>query len=188
LLTPQQYLAIERAADFRSEFHQGEMFAKSGASWEHILVKDSLARETGIQLKEGPCRVLTSDQRVKVSATGLYTYPDMLVVGDEPEFEDEVFDTLLNPRVVVEVLSDSTERYDRGKKFAHYRQVPSVQEYVLVERDRPLVERNVRQADGSWVLTVVGDAERTFSFGTIPVRVALEEIYRGVTFPENPGR
>ncbi len=183
-LTPQEYLARERRADFRSEFYRGEMFAMAGATWEHTLIKDNLAGETRNHLKGGPCRVLTSDLRVKVSATGLYTYPDIVVVCDEPQFEDNMFDTLLNPRVVVEVLSDSTEKYDRGTKFAHYRQIPSVQEYVMVTQDRPLIERYVRQDDGTWVLTVFSDLEQTFAFGCIDVQVALADIYRGVAFPE----
>jgi Uma2 family endonuclease len=188
LLSPQEYLARERAADIRSEYYRGETFAMAGASWEHTLIKDNLARETGNQLAGGPCRVLTSDLRVKVSATGLYTYPDMVVVCDEPQFEDKVLDTLLNPRVIVEVLSDSTEKYDRGVKFAHYRQLPSVQEYVLVAQDRPLVERYVRQADDTWVLTAFSEMPRTLAFGTVPAQVALADIYRGVTFPETPSR
>jgi Uma2 family endonuclease len=188
LLTPQEYLARERAADFRSEFYAGEMFAMAGASWKHTLIKDNLAREAGNQLKDGPCRVVTSDLRVKVDATGLYTYPNVVVVCDEPQFEDTVQDTLLNPRTIVEVLSDSTEKYDRGAKFGHYRQLPSVQEYVLVAQDRTLVERYLRQADGTWVLTAYSDPAQTFVFESIPVRIPLADIYRGVEFPEMPGR
>lgn len=188
LLSPQEYLAQERLADLRSEFYRGEMFAMAGATWDHTLVKDNIAREAGNQLKGGPCRVLTSDLRVKVNATGLYTYPDIVVVCEEPQFEDEVLDTLLNPRTIVEVLSDSTEKYDRGLKFAHYRQLPSVQEYVLVAQDRPLVERYVRQADGTWVLTAFNDLAQTFAFGSLPVQIALTEIYRGVEFPETASR
>ena len=187
LLSPQEYLTLERQADVRSEYHRGGIFAMAGASWEHTLIKDNLAGEAGNQLKSGPCRVLTSDLRVKVNATGLYTYPD-IVVCEEPQFEDKVMDTLLNPRVVVEVLSDSTEKYDRGVKFAHYRRLPSVQEYVLVAQDRPLVERYVRQADDAWVLTAFSTMTQTFAFGTIPVQVALADIYRGVEFPESSGR
>ena len=188
LLTPQEYLARERQADFRSEYYRGEMFAMSGASWEHTLIKDSLASEAANQLKSGPCRVLTSDLRVKVQATDLYTYPDMVIVCAEPLFEDDTFDTLLNPRVVVEVLSPSTEKYDRGTKFAQYRQLPSVQEYVLVAQDRPLVERYVRQTDETWVLTAFSDLTQTFAFGAVPVQVPLAEIYRGVAFPETTNR
>jgi Uma2 family endonuclease len=188
LLSPAEYLERERRADWRSEFYRGEMFAMAGASWEHTLIKDNLAREAGNHFKDGPCHVATSDLRVKVSVTGLYTYPDLVIVCDQPQFEDQVQDTLLNPRVIVEVLSDSTEKYDRGTKFAHYRQLPSVEEYVLVAQDRPLVERFVRQTDDSWVLTAFGDLSGTFEFGSIAAAIPMAEIYRGVQFPENPSR
>jgi Uma2 family endonuclease len=187
LLSPQEYLDLERQAEFRSEYYRGEMFAMAGASWEHTAIKDNLAGETRNQLKGGPCRARTSDIRVKVNATGLYTYPDMVVVCGEPQFEDSAVDTLLNPRVIVEILSDSTEKYDRGAKFGHYRQVPSIQEYVLVAQDRPLVERFVRQPDNSWVLTAFGDMAQTFDFETIPVQVTMAEIYRDVKFPDAQG-
>ena len=188
LLTPEEYLARERAADFRSEYFRGEMFAMSGASWEHNLIKENLAGETRNQLKGGPCLVVSSDQRVKISATGLYAYPDLVVVCDEPRLEDEFLDTLLNPRVIVEVLSDSTEKYDRGTKFAHYRQLPSVREYVMVSQDRLLVERFVRQPDDTWLLAEFSGLTATFEYGTIDARVPLSEIYRGVNLPVNPER
>ncbi len=192
LLSPREYLERERRAAQRSEFYRGEIFAMSGASWEHTLVKDNLARKAGNQLKAGPCRVVTSDLRVKVDASGLYTYPDIVIVCDAPQFEDEVVDTLLNPRVIVEVLSDSTEKYDRGLMFANYRQLPSLKEYVLVAQDRPLVERYVRQDDATWVLTAFADPAQTFAFGSIDVQITLADIYRGVQFresasPDNPG-
>src|SRR5947209_5769250 len=114
LLSSQEYLVRERAADFRSEYYRGEMFAMAGARFEHSLIKDHIAREAGNQLRGGPCQVVTSDLRVKVNVTGLYTYPDLVIVCDEPQFEDAVRDTLLNPRVIGEVLSESTEKYDRG--------------------------------------------------------------------------
>jgi Uma2 family endonuclease len=185
-LTPQEYLALERLAEFKSEYLRGEVFAMAGASYKHTLAKDNLAGETRNQVKNGPCRVLTSDMRVRVDATGLYTYPDIAIVCDEPRFEDEVLDTLLNPRALVEVLSDSTEKYDRGAKFGHYRQIPSLQEYVLVAQDQPLVERYVRQADDSWLLTVFQGLEQTFAFATVPVQVPLAEIYSGVSFSDRP--
>src|SRR5581483_8514282 len=162
LLTPQEYLARERRAEYRSEYYRGEMFAMAGASRAHTLIKDNVAAETRSQLKGGPCSVYTSDLRVKVEATGLYTYPDVVIACDEEQFEDNAFDTLLNPRAIVEVLSDSTEKYDRGTKFDHYREVPSLQEYVLIAQDRPRVERYVRQADGTWGLSVIKDLAQTF--------------------------
>jgi Uma2 family endonuclease len=187
-LTPAEYLALERKAAFKSEFYRGEMFAMAGASEEHCLIKDNLAGEARYQLKGGPCRVVTSDLRVKVDATGLYTYPDVVIYCDRPQFEDNVLDTLLNPRAIVEVLSDSTEKYDRGAKFAQYRQIPSLQEYVLVAQDQPLVERYVRQPGGDWLLTEFAGREREFAFASVPARVPLAEIYRDITFPETPPR
>lgn len=187
-LTPQEYLALERKAEFKSEFFNGEMFAMAGASHHHSLVKDNIAGETRPQLKNGPCRAVTSDQRVKIDATGLYTYPDVVIICGEAQFDDDVLDTLLNPHALVEVLSDSTEKYDRGTKFRHYRQIPSLQEYVLVAQDEPSVERYVRQPDGSWLMTAFTGLESTFAFASVPVRIPLAEIYAHVKFPENPGR
>ena len=131
---------------------------------------------------------MTSDLRVKVDSTGLYTYPDVIVVCEKPRFEDDMFDTLLNPLCLAEVLSDSTEKYDRGAKFKHYRQVPSLQEYILVAQDEPLVERHVRQPNGDWLMTEFRGLEQTLAFTSIPVKIALADIYRGVEFPENAGR
>ena len=179
-LSPQEYLALERQAEVRSEFFDGEMFAMSGASYEHTLIKDNLARETGNQLMGGPCHVLTSDMRVKIKKTGLYTYPDVVVVCSEPEFEDGYFDTLLNPRVIVEILSDSTEKYDRGAKFGHYQELPSVQEYVLICQNRDRIERYVRQTDDSWHLQMFKDQSGVFAFGTIDVKIPTAQIYSGV--------
>jgi Uma2 family endonuclease len=185
-ISPEEYLARERRAEFRSEYYRGEVFAMAGASDEHCGIKDNLAREAGNQLKGGPCRVRTSDLRVKVHATGLYTYPDMVIYCDKPQFEDANVDTLLNPSVVVEVLSESTEKYDRGKKFGHYRQIPSLQEYILVAQDQPLMERFVRQPDGAWSLTVFEGLASVFEFASVPVRVPLTDVYDGVEFPAPP--
>lgn len=188
LLTPQEYLARERRAEFRSEFYRGEMFAMAGASWEHCLITDNMARETGNQLKGGPCRVVTKDMRVRVEATGLYTYPDIVIICDQPRFEDNVLDTLLNPTALVEVLLESTERYDRGDKFAQYRRIPSLREFVLVAQDRVRIERYVRQPDDNWLLTEFADANGTFEYTSVPARISIAEIYRGVEFPETPPR
>jgi len=188
LLTPQEYLALERKAEFRSEYYRGEMRPMPRTNYWHSLIKTNLACETGNQLDDTECEVLTSDMRVKVVATGLYTYPDMVVVSEKPQCEDDEDDTLLNPHVVVEVLSNASEEYDRGLKFRNYQQAPSIQEYVLVAHKRPLVQRFVRQADDSWVLTTFGDMAQTFDFATIPVHVAMAEIYRDVEFPDPGGR
>ena len=129
-LTPEQYLEIERAADVRSEYYNGRMYAMSGGTHPHAIVIGNLGSELGVALKKGPCVVTTSDMRVRVSKTGLYTYPD-IVVSDPPQYGDGRHDTVLNPRLIVEVLSPSTEAYDRGFKFAQYRTLESLREYAL---------------------------------------------------------
>lgn len=184
LLTPEEYLARERKAEFRSEYYRGETFAMAGASWEHTLIKDNLSHTLRIALGESSCRVVTSDLRVKVSATGLYTYPDVLIVCDEPRFEDGMFDTLLNPRVIMEVLSEFTAGYDRGDKFKHYRQITSLQEYVLVAQDEAYLERHVRQPNGGWLMSEFQGLERTLELTSVPVKIEFADIYRGVEFSE----
>jgi Uma2 family endonuclease len=149
-LTVEEYFALEEKAERRSEFYDGEMFPTAGASKEHNILTRNLVGELYQRLKGSPCQVFIADQRVKVDRTGLYTYPDLLVVCGEPEYAPENGDTLTNPRAVVEVLSDSTERYDRPTKFRHYQTLPALQEYVLVAQDEPLVERYTRTPTGRW--------------------------------------
>lgn len=185
-LTAAEYLAIERAAEFKSEFFDGEMFAMAGASPAHNTVKENLIGELHGRLKGGPCRTFSSDQRVKIDRTGLYTYPDLVIVCGEPEFDPLDQDTLLNPQVVFEVLSKSTESYDRGAKFRHYQQLPSVQEVVLVAQDRIQIDRFVRQPDGDWRLTVFADLQSEFSLITVPVKFPVADVYAGVELPEEP--
>lgn len=159
-LTPAEYLAIEVASEGRHEFRDGEMFAMSGGSYWHNLVKDNLAHALGNLLAGRGCAVLTSNQRVKVDATGLSTYPDGVVFCGKPVFEDGMHYSAVNPLVLAEVLSDSTKKDDRGVKFGHYRQLPSVQEFLVLAQDRVSVERYRRQTagdPGSWLLTAVTD-------------------------------
>jgi Uma2 family endonuclease len=190
-LTPSEYLAIEVASEGRHEFYDGEMFAMSGGSYWHNLVKDNLARALGSRLAGRGCTVLTSDQRVKVDATGLYTYPDVVVFCGKPVFEDGVHYSATNPLVLAEVLSESTERYDRGLKFGHYRQLPSVQEYLVLAQDRVSVERYRRQTagePGSWVLTAVADPAGAVDFESLGITVPVAEIYADVEFSPAAGR
>lgn len=185
-LTPAEYLAIEVASEGRHEFYDGEMFAMSGGSYWHNLVKDNLAHAIRNQLAGPGCTVLTSDQRVKVDATGLYTYPDVVVFCGKPVFEDGVHYSAINPLVLAEVLSDSTEKYDRGVKFGHYRQLPSVEEFLVLAQDRVSVERYRRQTagdPGSWLLTAVTDPAVTVDFESLGIAVPVAEIYSGVEFP-----
>src|SRR5215475_2147969 len=139
-ITPKEYLELERKAEIKSEYLDGEMFAMSGVTLEHSSIVVNLITELNNQFIDRPCQVHGPDLRVKVSPTGLYTYPDLVAFCEKPLFEDEHFDTLLNPQVIIEVLSNSTEAYDRGKKFAHYRTVESLREYVLVSQTEYRIE------------------------------------------------
>ncbi|MGL6097824.1 MAG: Uma2 family endonuclease, partial [Fimbriiglobus sp.] len=182
-LTAAEYLAIEEKAEFKSEFYNGEMFAMAGAGWDHNQAKDNLIVELGVRLRGGPCRTISSDQRVLIESTGFYTYPDIVILCGPPEFATPKRDTLVNPTAIIEVLSPSTEAYDRGAKFRQYQQIPSLREYVMVAQEEPRIERYVRQADGSWVLTVFEGLEAEFALTTGPARVPMADVYRGVEFP-----
>ncbi len=183
LLAPAEYLARERAASFKSEYYRGEMFAMAGASFVHTRIKENLSIWVGGSLQGSRCQSLSSDLRVKIPSTGLYTYPDFIIVCDPPELEDDHGDNLLNPTAIVEILSKSTEGYDRGTKFDHYRRLQSLKEYVLISQHKPLVERFVRQSDDTWVLALFSNVDGDFNFASVPVRIAMRNIYDGVAFP-----
>lgn len=176
-LTPEEYLATEREASAKSEYVHGEVFAMVGASAQHALITSNLVRELGTQLKGRDCRVFASDLRVLVSDTGLYTYPDVVVACGPPRFADDRRDTLLNPVVLVEVLSESTQDYDRGGKFEHYRGLDSLREYVLVAQDRPHLEHFVRQPDGRWLFAETNRLEDAVALPSIGCTLALAEVY-----------
>jgi Uma2 family endonuclease len=176
-LTPEEYLALERKAETRSEYLDGDMVAMSGGTREHNLIVGNIVRELGIQLKGRPCEVYPSDMRVKVSASGLYTYPDVTVVCGDPQFEDSRRDTLLNAVVIVEVLSESTESHDRGAKFAHYRKDPSVIEYVLVSQRDYNIEQYARQSSGPWLRSEVRGLTGKLDLPSIQCSIELAEIY-----------
>jgi Uma2 family endonuclease len=184
--TPGEYLAFERAAETRHEFFDGEIFAMAGASFEHNQIAGNLAFALRSQLRDRPCDVLSSDMRVKVEATGLFTDPDVVMVCGEPRFGDDALDTLLNPVLLVEVLSPSAEAYDRGRKFAHYRAIPSLTDYVLVAQDRRAVEHFARSDDGAWVLRAADENNggSTLRIESLGCDIALDNAYRRVAFPE----
>jgi Uma2 family endonuclease len=143
--TPEEYLAWERQQPEKHEFHGGDVFVVAGATFEHNQIVANVLGELRAALREKPCRVCASDLRVKIPATGLYTYPDASVVCGRPAFEDDKLDTLLNPLIIVEVLSESTEDYDRGTKFTNYRTIASLRDYVLISTDKVLVEYHTRR-------------------------------------------
>ena len=182
-LTPEEYLAFERKATTKHEYFSGQIVAMSGASRAHNLITGNIFGSLYNQLVDGACETYVSDMRVKNHQTDSYTYPDIVVVCDEPRFEDDVFDTLLNPVVLVEVLSPSTEAYDRGEKFAHYRQMASLQEYVLVSQDRISVEHYLRQGT-QWLLTEFRGLEEVLSLISIGCELRLRDIYRRIKFSE----
>jgi Uma2 family endonuclease len=175
--TPEEYLALERQAQCKSEYYAGEIFAMAGASRWHHLIGTNVLREVSLQLKGRPCTTYPSDMRVKVSPTGLYTYPDVTVVCGEALFEDNQQDTLLNPTLIVEVLSASTEAYDRGGKFAHYRKLPSLMEYVLITQTKPHIEHYLCQQDNRWLLSEVDSVQDTLHLPAIDCYLALAEVY-----------
>lgn len=181
-ISVQEYLTRERAASFKSEYFEGEIFAMAGGSPQHSLIAANFIREAGNALKGKPCAVFSSDLRVRVQPTGLYTYPDASIVCGELEFDDERQDTVINPTVIVEVLSDSTEKYDRGRKADHYRQVASLQELVLIAQDYSHVERFTRQTDGSWLFQEERDLSASLQLPSLGISLELAEIYRNVQF------
>ena len=178
-LTPEEYLAKERKALTKSEYRNGQMYALPGASRKHNLVTVNTLVELHLQLRNRVCEVYPSDMRVKVSPTGTYTYPDVIVVCDEPRFEDSYFDTLLNPTVLIEVLSPSTEAYDRGKKFASYQKLDSLCEYVLIAQDKVCVEHYLR-AGQDWNLTEFRSLTDVFRLISIACELSLQAIYAKV--------
>ena len=182
--TEAQYLAWEREAEHRSEFVNGQIYAVAGASPEHAIITVNLGRELSAQLKGRPCRTYSTDIRVRVSETGMYTYPDVVVACGENEFHvhNGRREALLNPTLIVEVLSDSTGAYDRGEKFAHYQSLSSLQEYVLVAQDQPRIERFLRQADGQWLYSAVSGREEALDLTSLGCRLALAEVYDNVDF------
>lgn len=177
--TPEQYLILERQANHKSEYVDGEIFAMAGASKEHSQIAFNLAGELHSQLKNRSCLAYVNDLRVKVSATGLYAYPDVAVLCGEPDFEDEQMDTLLNPSAIIEILSPTTEAYDRGDKFAHYRRLPSLIEYVLIAQDKVRVEHYARQ-DKQWILTEINQFNDTLRLVSIQCEISLRHIYAKV--------
>ncbi len=182
--TAQEYLERERLAEYKSEFFGGEIFAMAGASREHNLIKGNVDGELFQRLKGSPCRTRSSDQRVLVPATGLYTYPDVIILCGKGEYDTADRDTLTNPTAIIEVLSPSTEKYDLGAKFRNYQRIESLIEYILVYQDEAVVERFVRQADGSWGLVSFVGLDATLAFHSVPVRILLSDVYRDVVLPQ----
>ena len=183
LLTPEEYLAFERASAVKHEYVAGEIFAMTGAKEDHNLIVGNALSWIRPQLRGRGCRIYPSDMRVKVAALGLYTYPGLTVVCGPPQFEDQRRDTLLNPSLLIEVLSPSTERYDRGMKFRRYQLIPSFAEYLLIAQDRPRIEHFLRRVDGSWAQTTIKDPAATLTLPMIGCTLPLALVYEDVADP-----
>jgi Uma2 family endonuclease len=177
-VSEQEYLAFERSSPERHEYADGEIFAMPSGTLEHSAIGANILGELRNALT-GRCRVLTSDMRIKIPATRRYVYPDGSIVCGRAELDDEHRDTLLNPRVIVEVLSDSSEVYDRGDKFANYRTIASLQEYVLASQKEPQIEVFTRQPDGSWTLRVYRSGERA-ALASLDCALAVDKAHQDV--------
>jgi Uma2 family endonuclease len=179
-LTPEQYLEIERKAEFKSEYFDGVMFTMAGAKEAHNLLAMNVGFALHPQLRSRPCRIYANDMRVRVSATVLYTYPDVIAVCGERHFLDDQRDTLLNPNLIVEVLSPTTEAYDRGRKFEYYKAIESFTEYLLISSDRVHVDLFRRQRDGDWLLKSAERMEDVFELQSVGCRLSLADLYEQV--------
>ncbi len=179
-LTAAEYLIWERQQDTRHEYINGAIHAMVGASRAHNLICANLLAALHRQLRGRPCEVYANDMRVKVNQTGMYTYPDVVAVCGQPVFEDHAVDTLLNPLVIIEVLSASTEMYDRGAKFLHYRTVPTMQDYLLVAQHECRIEHYQRQAHQQWLLTEYVQCTAVIELNTLGCRLLLQDVYERV--------
>jgi Uma2 family endonuclease len=182
LFTPEEYLLIERGADFKSEYLDGEMFAMSGGSVPHSRIARNVLTEFDRQLAEKPCEPFGSDMRVGVTARGAYFYPDVTVVCGKPQLRDGTMDCLMNPTVIVEVLSPSTENYDRVQKFANYQQIATLTDYLLIAQDEPRIERFSRQSGGGWLLNTTTGLDGSLQLQSIGCELRLAKAYQRVEF------
>lgn len=180
LMSAKEYLAFECQSEFRHEYYRGEIFQMSGASREHNLIVFNLASQISPQLRGKNCEGYANDMRVFTPITGLYTYPDLTVVCGEPEFLDNEFDTLLNPIILIEVLSPSTADCDRGKKFWHYQSIESLREYLLIAQDEIKIEHLIKLANGRWDVREYGSADAKIELSSIGISLDIAEIYEKI--------
>lgn len=181
-ISPQEYLRRERLAEYKSEYLDGEIFAMTGASRQHNRITINISSSLNLQLKGRPCETYAVDMRVKVRTSGLYTYPDVAVACGEPQFEDSEFDTLLNSTLLVEVLSPSTERYDRIAKTSYYRTIDSLAEHLLVAQDEIRLEQYVKGPNGQWLLSEYRDLDGVVELVSIGCELQLSDVYDRITF------
>lgn len=181
----EEYFELEKSSDEKFEFWDGNVWSMSGASFSHNTIVQNLNIDLGAQLREKNCRSFPSDLRVKVPAFPPYRYPDLTALCGEAEIERiGGIDVLVNPQLIVEVLSDSTEAFDRGDKFSRYKSIESFTEYLLIAQHRPHVSQFVRHGDGFWMNLEYNDLPETVELKSVPCRLPLASIYRDVSFGE----
>ena len=185
LFSIEEYLRNEEKSQTKHEYHEGEILAMSGGTFEHSLISANFARELGVRLMGSPCVVLESNMRVRIQVAPRYVYPDVTVVCGPPQFDPQDLrrTTIINPRVIVEVLSDSTEAYDRGEKFTRYREIESFEEYVLVSQRDPMVETFTRQSDGTWSFAPWAGIDSSVKLRALKIAIPLKGVYAQVEFP-----
>lgn len=188
--TPAEYLTLERDSEIKHELVSGEVYAMAGASPAHNRIVFNLATHLGVALLGGECQGYSSDQRVRVPETDMYSYPDLTIVCGEPAYDPHDSETLVNPTLLVEVLSPSTEAWDRGGKFEYYRRLTSLKEYLLVSQDRPLVERYVRQGPtgAEWLYTAYAHLDEVLTLDSLGVELPVVKIYDRISFPDRSRR
>jgi Uma2 family endonuclease len=183
--TPEEYLELERAAEFKSEYLDGQIYAMAGASPTHSAILFNLNGQVAPRLKQ-PCRGFSNDTKVQTSYSGLYAYPDLIVVCGEPVWRDKRGDVLLNPKVIFEVLSPSTETYDRTEKFYRYQMLESFTDYVLIAQAEPRIEHFARHPNTGWVFNYVKGLDSSLTIDSIDCTLELARIYSGIEFTETP--
>lgn len=184
LLTPQEYLAMEEQSEIRHEFVNGEIYAMAGATANHNQITGNVYMELRQRLRSKPCRVFIADMRLRIKEPNVYVYPDVMIICGKVEFEAGRRDVAINPIVIIEVLSDATEKYDRTKKFAYYRQIRSLQEYVMIDQSRVYVECFRRSQSHFWVLETYEALNTTLHLQSVEVEIPLQAIYEQVELEE----
>lgn len=183
-ISPEEYLAFEREAEYKSEYLDGVTYAMTGASLDHVQIVGNIAHELSGQLNARPCRVLSNDIKVRMPDSRKFFYPDVTVLCEKPQFHDERTDIILNPLLIIEVLSKSTEAFDRGAKFQAYQSLASLQEYLLVAQDKPAVEQYVRRPDGSWTYRAVIGLESSLPLPSVECTLGLGGVYHQVDWDQ----
>ncbi|MEI9959175.1 MAG: Uma2 family endonuclease [Ferruginibacter sp.] len=181
-ISAEDYLEEERKALDKHEYYQGGIFAMSGASGRHNRIFTNLFLDIGLKLKGKDCLPYGSDLRIHIPKNTLYTYPDISIICGEMEFTDDKADTATNPSVIIELLSKSTRNYDKGEKFTLYRDISSLKEYILVDTEKIHVEKHIRHADNTWLLTDYKSIDNSFTISTIQLSFLLQDIYNGISF------